>query len=1014
MAYADEYGRATGLLGRPAPGRARRRSRVAGLLTDGFVGRPKAGTVDEMGGGVAPGLSATRGAEGISPMDPSQARGPNLPRMLAVGGLMTVPGAATMDAGGVYPDPLNEGKYLPSMRANVNKGKYFDASLQALGQAGDAASGFGLPGALAGAVLGGPRAIQQALRAARGLSSVPTFSAADGAPRAVQSSPDASIPASSREVLRSDNEPFKSVKSDAEDQISGDNLLRNPDGTTASTRLQKAKASDLRWKEQHPGQDPWVEFTPENAENISDVMVTEALQAANQGENAAQWYSSTLDGANRVVAKMFPEILGDPISRSNFGVIQAITSNGKTVETNARMTHKLYSEFKQTGRFPESVPEGGVEGRQMEQAFRQMNQLVDRLGGGEVGSEKAMQLLNTEFTVAELNKLMGPYGFQVSGEKTDALVMGSAIFGPKIGAGFYQNLMGNFNPLTADRWWMQTWGRITGASHLPMDGPQRAKQGAALLAALRASKDKKPGGYTLKQLEKDPDKLLAVARTFNRRYANGGYEDKSPVHLASKGLAEGQDRVAEAPTGGAHRAFMREAVDKTLTKLRAAGLDISRADLQALLWFPEKDISRAHGIGNKGAAPNDYKKVFSQIAREQGVSEAAIKEAVGGKALAAKVSPLPDRSATMGLLSPPVRVSETIEAVPSTRARGGGSPDLEGMHSAPDSVRANFSEEVSAALRPSGSDVMLESQGIPNTASMGQGAWIGHGGGIENNPLMVASHNQDLNAKGQIPGSAVKAHRASAALKGWGLVQDGSPWHGIMADPIGTSRRYPKDPGVTSGEINAGVRANPNLDAYPLVDTDEGVNLLDLDFGDGITPGQYNAIEGAINPTLTGVPSRNMTPQNKGYIDMSDAIQSRQGSGDMTREMFKDVDKLSPAARKRLESPEVRAAMRGVMDARERAGQLPDIGAPSADVQNGIRIFVEEGFEGLRKALGNKGFIQGVAALGLTGLLAKQMQERGGLLAPVPSSPAEKELYVTVRPEGESRRKEDIRMRARQ
>jgi hypothetical protein len=41
------------------------------------------------------------------------------------------------------------------------------------------------------------------------------------------------------------------------------------------------------------------------------------------------------------------------------------------------------------------------------------------------------------------------------------------------------------------------------------------------------------------------------------------------------------------------------------------------------------------------------------------------------------------------------------------------------------------------------------------------------------------------------------------------------------------------------------------------------------------------------------------------------------------------------------------------------------------------------------------------------------MQERGGLLAPVPSSPAEKELYVTVRPEGESRQKEDIRMRAR-
>ena len=39
---------------------------------------------------------------------------------------------------------------------------------------------------------------------------------------------------------------------------------------------------------------------------------------------------------------------------------------------------------------------------------------------------------------------------------------GSAIFGPKIGGGFYQNLMGNFHPVTQDLWFMRTFGRLAG------------------------------------------------------------------------------------------------------------------------------------------------------------------------------------------------------------------------------------------------------------------------------------------------------------------------------------------------------------------------------------------------------------------------------------------------------------------------------------------------------------------------------------------------------------------------
>ena len=50
----------------------------------------------------------------------------------------------------------------------------------------------------------------------------------------------------------------------------------------------------------------------------------------------------------------------------------------------------------------------------------------------------------------------------LAGEGVDTLVYGSFVFGPKIGQGFYQNLMGNFEPVTIDLWFMRTWGRMTG------------------------------------------------------------------------------------------------------------------------------------------------------------------------------------------------------------------------------------------------------------------------------------------------------------------------------------------------------------------------------------------------------------------------------------------------------------------------------------------------------------------------------------------------------------------------
>ena len=47
-------------------------------------------------------------------------------------------------------------------------------------------------------------------------------------------------------------------------------------------------------------------------------------------------------------------------------------------------------------------------------------------------------------------------------EEADTMVSVAYAIGPKIGNGFLQNLRGNFDPLTMDRWWMRFVNRITG------------------------------------------------------------------------------------------------------------------------------------------------------------------------------------------------------------------------------------------------------------------------------------------------------------------------------------------------------------------------------------------------------------------------------------------------------------------------------------------------------------------------------------------------------------------------
>lgn len=389
------------------------------------------------------------------------------------------------------------------------------------------------------------------------------------------------------------------------------------------------KFLDARYKS--AAGDSRVDFTANNVEAVAKVMADEAFEAASKAGNATTWYRDKVSNAMKIASTIHPELATDNIASTQFKLILAVMSNGATVAENTTSALKAYEQFKLASagsNFPrmpvEMLEGGGKEINAMRVAFSTYNDLARQLG-----PEETHRFLNTEFTVKELKDA----GFNVSGENVTTKVYGSSIFGPKIGQGFFQNLQGNFKPLTSDRWWMRTWGRLTGKLIDPVEigGKTFNKQRDRLLEALRSDR-KSLRGYKLNDLKKDPQKLIKLSDEIFREYSRTGFKNRTEVNTAAQRISEGQNRVREAPKGGAERNYMRATVARTQELLRERGLDLDVADIQALVWYPEKELMLKLGVGNKRSAPTDYETEFINAAKEYGVTQQQIDAALQGGA----------------------------------------------------------------------------------------------------------------------------------------------------------------------------------------------------------------------------------------------------------------------------------------------------------------------------------------------------------------------------------------------
>ena len=434
----------------------------------------------------------------------------------------------------------------------------------------------------------------------------------------------------------------------------------------------------------------------QDREEVSQIMAAEAEAALLSSRDALGWYDATLKLAKKVLYSAYPEISPerpdgtsnprhDPEAEFAFDYATAVTSNGLAVIKNYEFASEQYDAFVKTGKFP--LEGTGDQGKSMIAAFEFWNAMVDNgmtvaeindLLMQQIRRGDLNQLLTQVFGVERVKDL--PKGVKADAkEEADTMVSVAYAIGPKIGNGFLQNLRGNFDPLTMDRWWMRFVNRITGkplvefSDQLIEDNVDRVWNRVSNLKQLndveKGMLDDATRELNIVRLEKSDIELLApeLMKQWNKRY-NKAYNDKlkslleemdftingsrvegrdakaakeiaraarpekPELALAASSLADKlTPKLQEDPRGGPDRTAMRTVANRAREILRQnnqIAADLTNADFQALMWYAEKRIFEAGGVRKGQGDDNDYADGAIALLRKKGVPDDAIKNSL--------------------------------------------------------------------------------------------------------------------------------------------------------------------------------------------------------------------------------------------------------------------------------------------------------------------------------------------------------------------------------------------------
>ena len=117
---------------------------------------------------------------------------------------------------------------------------------------------------------------------------------------------------------------------------------------------------------------------------------------------------------------------------------------------------------------------------------------------------------------------------------------------------------------------------------------------------------------------KNDEDAIKAAEEIYTEYKRNNWQPRTEVNKAAQRLIEGRkDKMAELPRNASEREYMRSVVYRTVEKLREMGYDVTPADLQATVWYPEKELHGAYGIGSGRSAPDDYAAAAARLLEER-------------------------------------------------------------------------------------------------------------------------------------------------------------------------------------------------------------------------------------------------------------------------------------------------------------------------------------------------------------------------------------------------------------
>ena len=338
---------------------------------------------------------------------------------------------------------------------------------------------------------------------------------------------------------------------------------------------------------------------------IVDAITQEAYDAILKHPEAIGWYNEKTKLAIEVVSLIHPEIATDRAAKGAFIFALAVTSNGNKVDANFDLAEKQYRIYKETGRFNPDAKFGAQQAG-IRKGFRLVNELLDQ----GISMDEITDFFTTKFTVGQLKKAdkKGTLENIITGELVSEEVFGAAVLGSKIGNGFYMNLWGEYGQLTMDRWFMRTWGRVTGTL-IKKDEAKVAKNKAKYEAAYQIIKKDKEAKAMLDKYLKgkslvptDSDKKIGITKetkealVLNKIFTSAEVrtelnknEKINEFRKAVNNYAKNLFGEIEAPASGKQRKFIRDVFVDIQKKLKTDyNIDIEMADLQAVLWYPEK------------------------------------------------------------------------------------------------------------------------------------------------------------------------------------------------------------------------------------------------------------------------------------------------------------------------------------------------------------------------------------------------------------------------------------------